>query len=456
MRPFILAALLSSFIFAPVLSGAQEAAVPNAIGLKEAVSAALRDNPEIRSKTWSLKAVEEQTGISRSYLFPSLTYEGRFMRTDNPTYAFMAKLNEGRFKQSDFNINSLNNPEAVNDFQNSIKMRQIIFSKKALEGVRLSKGEVKASRQDFERLKEKVTRDTISAYLGVLTWGEYVKAANQNIADAQEHQRLATLRYNAGMGLYSDVLRADAALKEAQRKLAQAEKGYEVAKRALGLQMGLDKSMGARPVKDNFVLQDVNSYYRSALSRPDLKAIEERYENSRNAIGLAKSSYYPEAGLGGQYQWNDHSNPLGGEGNSYMATAFLRWDLFDGMKREHEVNQAKAKSEEAREGMEGFKKEVMFRVFESYKTVEEAQKNLELANAELKSAEEGTRLVQKRYENSLAPMVDLLDSEMMLEGARTRAAAAGNGLLMSYFNLGFESGRINEFMNIAETKGAER
>jgi outer membrane protein len=442
---------LSLMLTAPAWAGEKAAYIKsseaNAVDLKEAVSAALRDNPEIKAKAWGLKAAEEDPAIAGSYLLPSLSLEHRYMRTDNPTYAFMAKLNEGRFTESDFAIKSLNNPEPVNDFQNSLKVEQVVFSKRALDGVKLASTETEAGRKDFERVKEKVARDTAAAYLGVLTAREYVEAARKGVADREEHRRLAQARYDAGMGLLSDVLRADAALKEAQRKLVEAQKGHDVAARALGLQMGRAEAVEALPVENGFTLEPIEAYYRGALSRADLKAMETRYQNSRNAIGLAKSSYWPEIGIGGQYQWNDRSSPVGGEGESYMASAFLRWNIFDGARREHEIKQARARSEEAKEGLEGMKKEIMFRVFGAYKNVEEARMGLDLAKAELASAEEGTRLVRVRYENSLVPIVDLLDAETMLQGARTRAAAAGNDLLMSHFNLAFESGRINEFIN---------
>ena len=61
-----------------------------------------------------------------------------------------------------------------------------------------------------------------------------------------------------------------------------------------------------------------------------------------------------------------------------------------------------------------------FQVFESFLGVEEAGKNSELAKSALVTAEEGQRLVRIRYENSLSPLVDLLDAQMSLDQARTK------------------------------------
>ncbi len=92
----------------------------------------------------------------------------------------------------------------------------------------------------------------------------------------------------------------------------------------------------------------------------------------------------------------------------------------------------------------------LLQVYESYLSVEEASKNIELAEASLKSAEEGTRLVQKRYENSLSPLVDLLDAQVNLDRARANLVAQRNEHQKSIARLAFESGTILQIFDIEE------
>ncbi|MDA8388339.1 MAG: TolC family protein [Nitrospiraceae bacterium] len=365
----------------------------------------------------------------------------------------MAKLNQQRFSNSDFAINSLNSPSAVNDFQNSFRLDQVIYSRRLWAGLSMSKEERAARKLDFDRLRQKVTMETVKAYLGVVTAKNALDAAEKAVGDRTEHENLAKLRYQAGLGLYSDVLRADAALKEAQMGLARAQSGYEVAKRALGLVMGRTESVNAEGSGYKVSLGPIGSYYATAVSRPDILAIEARYKKAKSAVSFAGSGYFPEIGATGEYQWNDHRSPIDGEGSSYQVGAFLRWDIFDGTRREHEVSQARAGLNEVREGLDGAKKEALFEVFRAYQDVGEAAKSLDFAKAELASAKEGRRLVELRYKNSLSPIVDLLDSEVMVESARTEAIMAQNNLMEKYFNLGFESGRISEFINEVSAYG---
>ena len=72
------------------------------VSLREAIEQAMTGNPELRAGERALSAHREDIGIAKSFLLPKLTFEERYLRTNNPTYAFMAKLNQERFSADVF------------------------------------------------------------------------------------------------------------------------------------------------------------------------------------------------------------------------------------------------------------------------------------------------------------------------------------------------------------------
>ncbi len=435
--------LESTLVFIFVLAGLSTAlAQERVLSLGDALTYALKDNPGIRAAGEGLMAQKEEIGIARSLLLPGFNFEERFMRTNNPTYVFMSKLNEERFTAQDFAIGSLNNPAAVNDFQTSLSFDQAVFAPKAYIGVAMAKKEFEAKGDEFDRKKEKVAFRVFETYLGVQTAKSYVSAAEKGVEDAREHLRIANARLDSQLGLYSDTLRAKVALSTAEERLVSAKKNLAVSKRALGLMLGLTEPVdatGNRPVLEVKTLQ----YYSGmALKRKDLMSLEARYRNAENMLRMANAGYLPTVGAGGTYQLNDHGKPFGTEGDSWQVAAFLRWNLFDGAKREHQRRQAMHRIAETDESIKGFREELSFRVYDAYLGVEESQKRLDLARAALKSAEEGTRLVSKRYENSLSPMVDLLDAQASLDAARADVIGREGAYMTAVANLSFQSGTI--------------
>jgi outer membrane protein len=410
--------------------------------LREAIRFSWKENPEIKAFDQGLLSQKEEIGIARSSLLPKVTFEERFMRTNNPTYAFMAKLNQGRFREEDFAIGSLNQPSPVNDFQTGLSFEQPLFAPRANIGIDVAKTEYSAKGADLERKREEIALRVFKTYLGVQTAKSFADVAEKGVQDAKEHLRVAEARYNSGLGLYSDVLRARVALSSAEERVVSAGKDLEVSKRALGLMLGLDESVEVDDERPSFSLRKLEEYYAASTSRKDLMSLETRYRNAGNALKMANAGYFPVIGIGGTYQLNDHAVPFGTDGDSWQLTAFLRWQLFDGTRREHERQKAKHAISETAERLEGFKKQISFMVFDSFLGVEESGKGLELAKASVKSAEEGKRLVEVRYENSLSTMVDLLDVQTSLDAARANVVHREAAYLISIAELAFQSGTL--------------
>ncbi len=410
--------------------------------LRAALNYSMEGNPQIRVAWKGLLVQKEEIGIATGNLLPKVVFEERFMRTDNPTYAFMAKLNQGRFTAQDFDIPSLNNPAAISDFQTAFSIEQPLFAPKAAIGIDVARKEFEAKNEEMDRKREEVAFGVIKGYLGIQTAKAYVAVAEKGIDDAREHLRIADSRYKENLGLYSDSLRAKAALSSAEERLVTARKNLAVAKRGLGLMLGLNESVDVTEERPLLELKPLEYYLNLTLSRKDLRSLETRYKNAENMLKMANAGYYPTIGVGGSYQMNDHAKPFGSEGQSWQVAAFLRWEIFDGTKREHERRKAAAKIAETAEYLDGMKKELSFNVYDAYLGVDEAKKGLELAKTALEAAEEGRRLVMARYENSLSPLVDLLDVQTNLDTSRASVIEREGAYLAALANLGFQSGSI--------------
>lgn len=414
----------------------------------EAVRTALLNNHEVRAIQSAALAGNEAVGIARSYLQPRITFEERYLRTVNPGYAFMTKLNQERIEQQDFNPATLNNPDAINDFQTSFSVEQPLFTRKGLIGLEMSKAESAAKTEESLRKKEEVVYQVAQAATSIQTMKSFLDAARKGVDEAREYVRITEVRYRAGLGQYSDTLRAATSLSESEQRQVSAEKNLNVAKRTLGLLLGMEESVDILGALPDVTLRNLSDYTQAALSRHDVKSGEIREENARQSIKLAEAGYFPYVGVGGTYQLNDPNRPLGTEANNWQVAAFLRWDLFDGTRREFERAKAKHEAAGAQEQLSALKKAISFRVYEAYLTIEEARKNMELAQSAIKTAEEGKRLVRVRYENGLYPLLELLNAQSSLDQARAGSVAREGTYRLAVMRLSYESGTIMKDLNI--------
>lgn len=437
-KPALLITLLCFFFALGGLARAQD----RTFTLKEALAAAMKGNHSLKAAAGASGAVAEDIGIARSRLLPNIVFEERFTRTNNPTLAFASKLNQGRFAQDDFAIGSLNNPDAVNDYQTSFSVEQVILSKKASVGLEMAEKQYSASTEELGRKKEEVVYAIIRTHLMAASARSLVSAAEKGVEEAVEHLRIAELRYKSEMGLYSDILRASLMVTSARQKLTTANKSLLLAERQMGLILGLDGPASISDAIPELPVRDIDYHTRSALSRKDVRSMSLKNENAKSNIELASAAYYPTIGIGGAYMMNDHLSPFGSEGDSWQVSAQLRWSIFDGTLRRHEANKARHSAIEASEYLSGLKKAVSYRVYEAYLEAQEAAKNAELTASSLTVAEEGERLVRTRFENGLTPISDLLDAQASLDEARANHVMRENDLKAAIAALHFESGTI--------------
>lgn len=414
----------------------------------EAVKMALQNNHEIKAMQNASLASKEGIGIARSYLLPKVTFEERYLRTVNPGYAFMTKLDQQRIEAQDFNPSTLNRPDPIDNFQTSFAVEQPIFTRKGLIGLQMSKGESQAKQEDLLRKQEEIVYQVVQAGLGMETAKSLFGAAEKAVGEAEEHLRIAEVRYGKGLGQYADTLRAATFLSEAEQRRVSAEKNVRMAKRRLGLLLGREESVELNDAIPELPLLDLAAYTKAAETRRDVKSWELHSDNAKKNIKLAEAGYFPYVGVGGAYQMNDPNRPLGSEGTNWQVAAFLRWDLFDGTKREYERAHAKHKAGEAQEHLSSLKKAISFKIYEAYLSVDEARTNVILSRKALKSAEEGKRLVQVRYENGLYPLVDLLSAQVSLEQARANLAAKEGEYRTAIARLSYESGVIMKDLKI--------
>ena len=259
-------------------------------------------------------------------------------------------------------------------------------------------------------------------YLDVQRSEAQLKAAEKAVTEAEEHRRLATVRSKAGIGLRSDELRARTHLSSAEQQLITALNDQILAKMQLAITVGLkdgEKADIAEPLTRLSRPAQPDELTKSALeNRSDLRQSRVELEKADASLKLARSGYLPAVDAFASYQLNAKDVPFGSDNDAWMAGVSLKWHIFDGFSTDHERDRATAERSAVAQVLEGKTKDIKFQVQESFLRREEMGKRLEVARHALLDAEETVRLLSRRFENSLATMVELLDAQTALNQTR--------------------------------------
>lgn len=405
------------------------------VTLKEAINLGLKHNNLLKAAEYESSASKYALSASRSRFFPSIYLDENFAASNSPTRVFMMKLDEGRFSQNDFLIGNLNHPASATDFRTAFTLEQPLFDMGIVYGARLAATEANEKNLALEGRREEIGFAVFSSYIDEQKARQALDAAEKAVSDAQEHVRLARVRQEAGTGLKSDELRALTYLAEMEERDIAAKNDYILAGMRLALATGgkPGDSLAIRePVTDIPLGIDTGELLSLALkNRKDLQITEKEKEKADVGVKMATSSFLPTLNGMATYQMNDRDTPFGRNNDSWIVGANLRWELFDGMRRIRERARAEALHESARQYQEQQTKEIAFQVRESLLRREEAAKRLQVARAACLTAEEGLRLIEKRFAGSLATMVEVLDAQSALNSARVNQVESESGYVMA-------------------------
>ena len=436
------------------------ASAMESVDFSQAVARALENNASVQAAAEEAAAARNDADAARGHLLPSVRFEEKFVRTTVPAEAFGLKMNQENLLSSDFaDVRNFNSPPPRNDFIGTLSLEQPIFAPKAYFGYGMAKVEADAKGKDLLRRKEDAVYRVVAAVLDVVTARQFVDVAGQGLSDAREHLRIAESLEAAGMGISSDTLRAKVAVASAESAKVTAESRLEIARRSLALAMGVPGAPPVDVVGPPPEFPDPGPAPAGGsvpAGRADLLASSLRVGNAGSNVRLRRSGYLPDVGFAAAYQVDAEDSPFSPDNRSWKVGVGLTWNLFDGMRREAELGKAAAELRRARAYDRGVRDRAAFEAAQADLGVKEATLRAEIARAALASAEEGVRLLASRYENRLGRMVDLLDAQTALDGARAARIRAENDVRLSRAQRLYASGGLLSLVAPNAENGKEK
>lgn len=292
-----------------------------------------------------------------------------------------------------------------------------------------------------------ISLNIVQAYLEYFKQKALYEAALSDLEDAKILLKLAQKKYEVGLSPYADVLDAQARVKEAEFNVTSYKYTSEIAKANVLTLINYDltkiNEFEFLPVEEKIlVIKDLNEIIIKGLkNRPELKAKEKEILAQQERIKSVKGEFYPSIDLFSSYYKYENLPTYDEE---FIAGVKVTFPIFLGFSRF-----AKLKKEKAVLEQKNFEKiytelNIKQEIFSSYKNWQTAKENYETALAWLKSIEEDYRIVQKKYEEGLASIVDVTTLLARLSQARAQVAVSKYNWIYSYYNLQKSLGLIPE------------
>lgn len=426
------------FIFTSLLAAKE-------LSLQEAIDLAIQNNYFIKAAKRDVKAQELELKSIKGTAYPRIKIEETFTRTNLPVYAFMNKLNQEKVGLQDFDPSRLNNPKAINNFETKLSIEVPIWlGGKIQSAKRIGEYEYKAVSLEAKRKEEEVIRQVYHAYVDAAFSKEYIRVSQQMLEDAKEHLRLAEQMQKVGVALFADVLRAKVYVSKAQENLEKAYRAYSLAKKELEVLVGT--SLGEFQVKNLEACPNIkiDTLKEMVYQRADIKALEERIKASQEAYRLTLSENLPQIFAFGQYFLNSKDYPFGSDGKGYLVGFSVSWTFDIGFSTLRKAEASLERKAGLEERLKLLKDMALLDVEKAYAEYENSKDMLRSAEDRIEASKEVLRVMELRYKNGLARMVDILDVQTELDKARLEKIEAIRACQKAYIDLLFSAGLAQE------------
>ncbi len=407
--------------------------------LAELVDLAEQHNPETRIAWEEAKSKAADLGIARSSLYPTLTAVALAvsLRTATLIGEFYHRQTEGVF-------------EPV------LHVQYLVFDLGGRSGaIDAAKADLLASDLAFNDTHRRIIYQISEAYYRLLNAEGQRQAAETSLENAKAVEEDATARLDNGLATKPDELEAAAARAQADYDLQAAVGAVDIARGNLATVLSLEprtvlKVEAIDQLKlPSAIADSVDREMDRAFSqRPDLLQQLARLRAANASIKQARSEYSPtlsftgDGGLARAYGQQDLLPGSYAEGEVWTAQLELRWNLFDGARREYRIAQANADKKKAEAQINALRDKIADQVWAAYTNMRTALRQQQAASALLTASQESYEAAHESYGYGVRNLLDVISAQKALAQARSVDVSARTQLLLEATNLAFQTGEL--------------
>jgi outer membrane protein TolC len=407
--------------------------------LAELIDLAQQHNPETRVAWEQAKARAASLGIARAAFYPTLT-----------AVALAVTVRQAAL------IGEYFHSQTEGLFIPTLHVDYLVFDFGGRSGaIDIARANLLIANLEFNNTHRQLIFKVSSAYFRLLNAKGQREAAEASLKNAQAIEDDAKSRLENGLATKPDVLEASAARAQSDYDLQAAIGAEDIAHGDLATSMGL-------PAETQFQVQDIHEFPtptamagsidaeidRAFAQRPELMQQVARVRSAQGALKQARSAYIPTIGFSGDgglargYGQQDLYPGHYAQGEYWNVGLQMKWTLFDGMRREHEVAEAKAEKRAAEASIDALRDQIGDEVWTAYSNMKTALRQQQAAAALLAASSQSYEAARESYGYGVRSQLDVISAQKTLAQARSEDVLARTQLLLQVVDLAFRTGDL--------------
>ena len=394
------------------------ATAPNQTPLKltlvDALKQALAANPQLGVARLEIAAARAQKDLAVASVLPHFQATGNLLRNTV----------ESAF---DFNGNRVVLLPR-NDWNYKLTVTQPIYAgnreRRALSQAKLG---ISTAESQAENAAEQLLIAVVSDYLAMLEGQELLDVERRNLALTEERRTLAQNLFEAGETTRVDTLRAEADIKAAQRRVADAQRMRDEAESRLRLDLALERPLAVEDPSALFPRLGTLPSDQAALAaqaerqRSEVAQAELDLQVAKLEVSKQRGAYFPVLSAEGDFLSQRSSFPADRYGQFALKLTVPIWQ---GGETAARVALAREREKQAELKVDEVRRTVREEVRRAFIDLASAEANLGLAREQLAASEAEYSQASDLYRAQELTSLDAQAAETSLAEARRAVATS--------------------------------
>ncbi|HLN54837.1 MAG TPA: TolC family protein [Bacteroidales bacterium] len=420
----------------------------------------LDNNLALKQKEADYKKSIEALREARGLFYPDISFQARYTVSEggrviefpvgdllNPVYLTLNQLTSSQM------FPLLENQEILflrpHEQETKLRLIQPVINPDIYYNSRIKKELTLLEESDVSQYKRELRAEIRKAYYNVAMADGILSMLKETRSLLLENIRVNKKLIENQKVTMDYLYRSQAELSKFDQELQNAGKNRKIASAYFNFLLN-------RPLGDSITIVQPDGfpslsglsgeYTRVALeNREELQKLESYNNIAKLKESMESSGKIPDLSLVVDYGLQGTEYRFNREEDYVQASALLSWNLFKGFQNRSKIRQAAIDREIAERQLEEARKQIELQVLSTISELLTAEKGIAAAESRLKNANEGFRLVSRKYEEGQATQIEYLD-------ARSTMTQAASNLIISKFTY---LSAFAEFEKVAATSKQE-
>lgn len=331
----------------------------------------------------------------------------------------------------------------------TVRAEQLLYNQAYLVGVQQAKAAANLSATTSEKTTQDVIYNVASAYYQAIIVREQGNLIKANLEKVQQSLNVVQSQYDNQMARKID-------LDQLKVTAANTKTDYENSQVQFSYTLDNLKILLGYPVNDTLILNENYNIepelipQNTVSENPTISLLRNQEQLKQLEIKGIKAKYLPSLAAFASYgylsQFNDWQQQMNWNANSVVGLQ-LSIPIFDGLQKHHQVKQRQYELQSLQLDRELLSNSLNVQYTNAVKKYLQNRENVENQEENLSLARSVYDAMQNNYQNGLASLSDLINSDTNLKNAQTQYLTSLLQLKISSLDILYVNGNMNQISN---------